>query len=159
MYREIDENFVEDNYGLVISYMNKRNLDIDDWHGVVSEAYLRAIKNYDERKGKLSTYFYIVADNAVNQERRRLMIKSGPEVVDGYYIEGLDSGGSTIDDYEVELDGLLSLLSDFDVKAVGLIDEGYTHSEIGEMTGMARSSVSSRMRRLRKRLKSEGFGW
>ena len=65
---------------LIYSFLNRYNLDPDEYYGDMAEAYCRAIAFYDPSKSKLSTYVYAAMTNRlINMRRQQAKIKSVPE--------------------------------------------------------------------------------
>ena len=62
------QKLIEDNYGLLTSFLKQHNLSedsVEDWYGLLSIAFCKAAQTYNPNKNvKFSTYAYIVMNNA-----------------------------------------------------------------------------------------------
>src|SRR5574343_605879 len=62
---------IEKNYSLVFFFIKENGLELDEWHGIISEALIKAVKKYDKNKGSFSNFFYCVACGAMKNEYRK----------------------------------------------------------------------------------------
>jgi len=60
---EKQRQLAEKNHGLIISFIQRNHLDLDEYYGDLAETYCVAISSYNENKGKLSTYIFVSLGN------------------------------------------------------------------------------------------------
>lgn len=141
---------VEDNHNLIYGYLNTRGLD-DEYYGIVAESLCKAVLNWDESKGKLSTLFYIIARNDIYNEWRNgsVGIYQFTDTVpleedwipENYDLEGEYMLKETIKDIETSEYNEL-----FQLKLLG-----YKNIQIAEMFGVSPSTIGNRVRRMGER--------
>lgn len=60
--------FVEDNHGLIYSFIHKYKLDIDEWYDLCAIGLIKAVQAYDSEKGSFSTLAYKCMFNEMTKE-------------------------------------------------------------------------------------------
>lgn len=63
---------VEQNHNLIYGFAQKRNLDIDEYYGLLAISLCKAAEVYQESKGKFSTFAYMVMENDLNKHWRTM---------------------------------------------------------------------------------------
>ena len=145
------QEIVEDNHNLIYSFIHRRGLDADEYYGLIAESLCKAVLNWDESKGKLSTLFYIIARNDVYNEWRKgsagiyqftdTLPLEEDWIPDNYDLEGEFILKETIKDVEnSEYNDL------FQLKLLG-----YNNKQIAEMFGVSQSTIGNWLRRMGER--------
>lgn len=50
--------FAEEHYELVVCFAQRQHLSLDEWHGVLAEAYVKAVIDFKPEKGIFTTFAY-----------------------------------------------------------------------------------------------------
>lgn len=148
---------IEDNHNLIYSFIHSKSLDLSEHYGLIAESLMKAVVDYDSSKGKLSTFFYYVANNNL----RNYFHKSSLELenmkdCEGNKITSLFGNRESIDVGTYDTDNLLgfdSVLEDLDYEMnllAGYLVEGYTQSEIAELVGANQTAISRKIKKLRE---------
>ena len=145
------QKIVEDNHNLIYDFLHRRGLNIEEYYGIVAESLCKAVLNWDESKGKLSTLFYIIARNDIYNEWRKgsVGIYQFTDTVplkeewipENYDLEGEFMLKETIK--EVENSEYNDL---FQLKLLG-----YNNKQIAEMFGVSQSTIRNWIRRMGER--------
>ena len=142
------QKIVEDNHNLIYDFLHRRGLNVEEYYGIVAESLCKAVLNWDESKGTLSTLFYIVARNDIYKEWRKgsigtyqftdtLPLKED-WIPDNYDLEGEFILKETIKDVEnSEYNDL------FQLKLLG-----YNNKQIAEMFGVSQSTIGNWVRKM-----------
>ena len=77
----------EENHNLIYSFMNRYQLNHEEYYGDMAEAYCIAIASFDKAKGNLSTLVYHALNNRLKNIRR---YQSLPRVIPTEQILSLD---------------------------------------------------------------------
>lgn len=62
---------VECNHNLIYSFLNKHNLPIDEWYGIVAIGLCKAAMTFNDGTSKFSTYAYSCMHNEVRKEMKK----------------------------------------------------------------------------------------
>lgn len=149
MLNEEQMKLVEDNHSLIYSFISNHNLELSEWYGIIAESLMKAVRDYDESKGKLSSLFYSIAKRDVASERRRIMRARDVSVLgitDTIEVQNEPSNGDFY--MEVFMDGL----DDSQKEIVRYLYEGRTQSEIAKLIGVNQSTVSRRINCIREKV-------
>ena len=164
---EQQKQLITENHNLIYSFLNKYNLDVEEYYDLAAIGLCRAAKSYQHTNSRFSTYAYRCMFNIIaNELKRKENVSVIPEhLVVSYnntikneeddmveYLEYIpsdfDLGYSstnkvTIISYIEKLS-----LSERDLLILRLLIEGYTLIEIGKMINCDRSTVA----RVRKKI-------
>lgn len=79
------EQFAEKNHNLIYFYLNRYNLDHDEWYDVAAIGYMKAIHTYDAEKGSFSNHALRCMRREVSNQmsRDRRNTKYGITVISG----------------------------------------------------------------------------
>lgn len=150
-----ERQMVEDNEKLIYWYANKKNLDIDEWYGLLAIELCKTVRKYNPDRGSLSTYFKLRADIMVYRKMQE-KYRSG-ELYD-YEIDESQHEDESVEvfdkvDSDIALEDLLdSLETDRDRLIIKMKLDGYTQKEIAEETGLTQQGVGWVLRKVRERL-------
>ncbi|HZJ98565.1 MAG TPA: sigma-70 family RNA polymerase sigma factor [Tissierellaceae bacterium] len=142
---------VEDNHNLIYGYLHTRGLDDEEYYGIVAESLCKAVLNWDESKGKLSTLFYIIARNDVYKEWR------GGSVGIYQFTDTLPLEEDWIpENYDLEGDFMLKeTIKDVENSEYNDLFQlkllGYNNKQIAEMFGVSQSTIGNWLRRMGER--------
>lgn len=65
---EEQKKLIEDNHGLIYSYIHNHNLNVNEWYGFFAESFCISAMRFDKNKGvSLSTYVYGLFDKKLAQ--------------------------------------------------------------------------------------------
>lgn len=65
MMTDKQRELAEQNHNLIYDFMRKRNLDEEEYYGIVAIGLCKAATNYNHKKGEFSTLAYKCMDNEV----------------------------------------------------------------------------------------------
>lgn len=135
---ERQAKLVADNHNLIYGFAHRRKLDIDEWYGKLAIELCEAVKNWDETRSRLSTYYYMRADTLLvrDYQRRQYLVRSANEDVMELKLDILEDEDDT---EEIVLESILEC-GDYDM--IMLRYYGYTQEEIAEILGTHQSTVS-----------------
>ncbi len=156
MEEDVKKEFVEiiqANQGIINSICRIYFLTQEDQKDARQEIILQLWKSFFSFKGdsKISTWIYKVALNTVLKQKRKLDNKSieiEPQRVANLLVQ------ANLDDDFQQLQQLISLLQAEEKALVILHLEGYNHKEIGHALNISPTNVSTRLNRIRTKLKS-----
>lgn len=168
MLNDEQRNFATENHNLIYSYLSANNLSIEEWYDLAAIGFCKAVLNYDESKGKFSTFAYRCMQNEIYIEKRKQWaIQRADENMVLYYdalISCDDEGNecsllSLIPDYKqnvekisevnIGLFNVYSKLNDIGRKAFHMFLKGYTQKDISVVVGRSRQWVSRFQKKLR----------
>ena len=150
-----ERQMVEDNEKLIYWYANKKNLDLDEWYGLLAIELCKTVRKYNPDRGSLSTYFKLRADIMVYRKMQE-KYRSG-ELYD-YEIDESQHEDESVEvfdkvDSDIALEDLLeSLETDRDRIIIRMKLDSYTQKEIAEETGLTQQGVGWVLRKVRERL-------
>lgn len=150
-----ERQMVEDNEKLIYWYANKKNLDLDEWYGLLAIELCKTVRKYNPDRGSLSTYFKLRADIMVYRKMQE-KYRSG-ELYD-YEIDESQHEDESVEvfdkvDSDIALEDLLeSLETDRGRIIIRMKLDGYTQKEIAEETGLTQQGVGWVLRKVRERL-------
>lgn len=150
-----ERQMVEDNEKLIYWYASKKNLDIDEWYGLLAIELCKTVRKYNPNRGSLSTYFKLRADIMVYRKMKE-MYRSG-ELYD-YEIDESQHEDESVEvfdkvDSDIVLEDLMkSLETDRDRMIIKMKLDGYTQREIAEETGLTQQGVGWVLKKVRERL-------
>ncbi|HZJ99367.1 MAG TPA: sigma-70 family RNA polymerase sigma factor, partial [Tissierellaceae bacterium] len=142
---------VEDNHNLIYSFIHRRGLDVDEYYGLVAESLCRAVMNWDESKGALSTIFYTIATNDLYREWRKGL--AGKRQHEGIYPLEEDW---IVTDYDLEDEVMMNgIMEEIENSEFGEVFElkllGYNHSEIADMLDIHPITVGRQLKKVGER--------
>lgn len=168
---EAQRDFAEQNHNLVTEFLRIRRLDVDEYYGVVILRYLRAVQMYDERpdlreacafktvafRGMRSALYNHFRDQKRPKRSAVVYSLDMPAVGNLTLFESTSSQLPPAFEYaeaREEWDNIRDAITPKQMQTLKLRAEGYTNREIGKVYHIAPGSVSGRMSRLRRKLRS-----
>ena len=149
---EILKHYIDSNGnsggGLVGWFISKNGLEYSEWHGIVCESLMKAVKTHDPKKGSISTYFNRIARNDMMNELRKKKDLLG-------YSDSAEKENICLehnDVYSIELQEALSLLSERKFTIVNLLLSGYNQTEIASLLGIYPGTVRRNIIKIREEL-------
>jgi RNA polymerase sigma factor (sigma-70 family) len=154
-----ERQFITDNFNLVYKYICDRNLDKDEWLGLLSEKFCHVVKNFKNDGNKLSVYLYKVFDNTVSTQKRLNMSlkRTLPDGEMFYHLDDITTTANTdgmgikndelVGSYDENigfmfmnesLEELYERLTKREKEVFMLLFYGYSLSEIGDVCGFTR---------------------
>lgn len=167
---EDEKKLVETNHNLIYGYIRDRNLDIEEYYGLLAIELCKCVRYYDESIGELSTLYYKMCDNLINSKYVKNNAKKRSDgemllsldyeyVKDGFEYTLLDKHSDThTDSLENELHSKMILEKLINGKFGNIVKlryEGYTQSEISKITGWSQSYISDILRDIREGLEDD----
>ena len=163
---EKQRNLIEENHSLIYGYLNRKNLEVDDYYDIVAIGLCKAAKNYDLEVGEFSTFAYKCMNNEVKNYLTYIKgVKKVPEeLVMSYDIslnESDDSMSNAVirDDVEVE-----DILIHFDYEKfknnnlnarerliIKYLENGFKQSYIAEELNFTQQYISSVIKNIKKK--------
>jgi len=126
---------------------------------LLQESFVRAWQKLDSFRGdsRFGTWLHRLAVNVALSNRRKIMRQAGKEVAMDEAAERTAVGSEDVTaDRQRDLERSIAKLPERARSVLVLYDiEGYQHSEIAEMTGMAVGSSKAQLHRARKLLREE----
>lgn len=155
---DTQRKLVEDNHNLIYSFLNKRNLgmdEVEDWYGTAAIGLCKAAKAYNpDLDVKFSTFAYVCMNTEVvnilrkNKNEIKALL-SLTESMNGNEDCILENIVPDKDDcfFSVYLNDAIDIatkkMSERNRKIIDLLlIEGYTQVDVAKMFGMTRSNVS-----------------
>jgi len=66
------QQFATENHNLIYSFLQKNNLEIDDWYGISAYGFCKAVRAYNKDKNVcFSTFAYKCMQNEILMEYRK----------------------------------------------------------------------------------------
>jgi len=150
----------EENHGLIITFIQRKHLDLDEYYGDLAETYCYAIASYDESKGKLSTYVFASLGNRLKNIYRAKTFEKViptnmlcsidvPVSADGYIsplVERLPNRGISVEiEFQLNraLERMYKVLSPFESELLNnIIYSEYTQRELAGRYNTSQSSYA-----------------
>ena len=138
---------VTKNHNLIYGYIKRKGIKKDDWYGILAITLCESVLSYDYSKGKLSTYFYRLADNAVSNEIQRRKYKKRSK----YDEVSLDSIHDLIPTKEYDIDeSQICASNEITTIVVKMVLDGYKQFEIAKELGVSQPYISQLLAKDRK---------
>jgi RNA polymerase sigma factor (sigma-70 family) len=148
---------LRDYRGILTKIIRSYCKNSDDWKDLEQEIIIqlwRALKNYDATY-KLSTWIYRIALNvAISHYRRDLKRKNDAPLEEALFYVTADAAQEPDAERREQLYGVIDKLNAFDKALIILYLEGNGHKEIAEVMGITETNVSTRLNRIKTRLKT-----
>ncbi|MCD9015456.1 RNA polymerase sigma factor [Parachryseolinea silvisoli] len=129
----------------------------DDWKDLEQEIIIqlwRALKHYDATY-KMSTWIYRIALNvAISHYRRDLKRKNDGPLEEALFHVDADPAQEPYAERRELLYSVINQLNAFDKALIILYLEANSHKEIAEILGITETNVSTRLNRIKTKLKS-----
>ena len=168
---EEQKQLVMNNHKLIYSFLQKYNLNVEEYYDLAAIGLCRAAKSYKNDISKFATYAYRCMFNMICNEFKKkkyvsripdeLIVSYNKEIINenGENIEFLECIPSDVDMEEcvlLEVDIRKSLnklnLSERDRLIFELLIDGYNSSEIGQIVNCDRNTVARVRRKIAKKL-------
>ena len=151
---------ITDNHNLIFSFLQRYNLDEEDFYDVAAIGLCRAAMTYKADIAKFSTYAYRCMLTTVNNEfKGKNRVKRIPEeLIVSYNVECCAEDGDEISEFidifpsDVDIEKEVLLLTQIKEYLNGLTDrerlifqliiDGYTMREIAKMMGCSHQNIS-----------------
>ena len=158
---DYERQYAEEHHTLVYRFLHDKRLDINEFYDVVIFRYLAAVQRYlsepQPQKYSFTTIAYSAMSSAVNhyresEKRRRALC---PITDTDYISQVIGTDVTTVEKNSAA--ALLwaeaaSLLTDDELDMVTLKANGASNREIGSFYGLADSTISRRIGKIRSRL-------
>ena len=149
---------VEENHNLIYSFINSRNLSVEDWYDVFAISLCKAAKTYSDSDTKFSTYAYCVMLNDLRCEirnslssRRKINSETlsydneikcdDAESVFAYFIPDMSLDIELEAIINMSYEKCLSKLNDRQLLIAKLLRYGYKTKEICNIVGCSHQTV------------------
>ena len=148
---------LRDYKGILTKIIRSYCKNSEDWKDLEQEIIIqlwRALKNYDASY-KLSTWVYRIALNvAISHYRRDLKRKNDAPLEEALFQVTADPAQEPYTERRELLYGFIDKLNEFDKALIILYLEDNTHKEIADVMGITETNVSTRLNRIKTKLKS-----
>lgn len=148
---------LRDYRGILTKIIRSYCKNSDDWKDLEQEIIIqlwRALKHYDATY-KLSTWIYRIALNvAISHYRRDLKRKDNAPLEEALFYVSADPAQEPYSERRELLYGFIEKLNAFDKALIILYLEANSHKEIAEIMGITETNVSTRLNRIKTKLKS-----
>lgn len=159
------QEFVEKHHNLIYDFAFKRNLQLEEYYGLLAIGLCKAASTYNNPKYEFSTYAFKVMSNEVNMYWEHVMsksvipkdmvlygdnkIKSEDNTVNGAttFFDTLVSKDNSPEDvlHDIECIELMGLLTDIEKTVVKYMLEGIKQKKIAEILGCSQQNISGRI--------------
>lgn len=163
-----EKTFAEKHHDLVERFLSRNQLDEADFYDVVIFGYLHAVQDY-LAKPELSKYHFStiawrqmkhsIVEELIYQNRPKRNVLMGTyhenyasASLDEFLPNRINCLAETLDNQK-QLGKLLSYLTPKEKEVVYMRADGYTYQEIAETCNLTIKGVSSRVTRMRRRLR------
>jgi len=138
---------VEENHNLIYGYMKRKGLKEEEWYGLLAITLCEAVLTHDDVKGKISTYFYKLAYNAVSNEIKRRSYQKRSK----YDEVSIDEMHEITPDTAIEIEEHeIGACDAITTTVVMMLLQGYKQYEIGEVLGVSQPYVSQLLKKYRE---------
>ena len=155
---EEQKQLAADNHNLIYSFLNKHNLNEEEYYDLAAIGLCKAAKCYKDDVSKFSTYAYrCMINTVINEKKTKNLARRIPEELIGSYnntifcergekIEFIDILPDDVDFEkdviaQVMIDNCMCNLSEKNRLVFTLLLDGYTHREIADIIGFHHSNV------------------
>ena len=155
---EQQAKIVESNHNLIYGFAHFRNLDLEEWYGLLAIQLCETVLKWDDSRGKLSTLYYLHCDSLVRNEYVRRNAQKNQDggllSLDYEYQEGNNEPYDMEDMFEHEVRGnsiydIVNKKNTLEELSRGkygeifqLRYEGYTQEEIADIVGLSQPHIS-----------------
>lgn len=143
-------SLVEENHNLIYWVAGLKNLNLEEWYGLLAEELCIAIQKHNPKKSKLSWYYKQRVDWRVASEYGKTKLKKYVPMDLFAEIDDFDSG---VDDEDFDLFEIIpwiESLPESDSMIVKLRYHGYTLTEIANKLGCSREKIRMALMRLKE---------
>lgn len=148
------QKLVEDNHNLIYWFVNKKNLDIEEYYDLFAISLCETALRFNPTKGKFSTLAIYMFNNVyVQQIRESNQLKKVPKqnmvTLESYDV--LHMSKDVDSDLEVQM-----FLNKFeDDELLNYLVKGYNITEIAKIKGCSKQTMHKRRNERRKKWKKE----
>lgn len=159
------QTLVEQNHNLIYGYAKIKNLDIEDYYGILAIGLCKAAGAYRQEKGEFSTFAYQCMNNELNdyyKSNRKaipselvISLYASKEVDDDssiVYIDMIEDNSSPYDNslLDIQYSNMLKKLKSPEKEIVEYLKDGMTLESIAEKLGCTKSRVCQIRQKLKK---------
>jgi RNA polymerase sigma factor (sigma-70 family) len=151
-------NLIKENEGLIFKVTTIYGHDAEDRKDLYQEIVLQLWKGFDQFKGysQASTWMYRVALNTSISRLRKEKNKGIKITFDEELVNHIvDNKDTFLEERSRELYLQIAKLNDLEKAIILLYLENKNHNEIAEITGISMSNVSTRMARIKEKIKNK----
>lgn len=156
MMTDKQRELAEQNHNLIYDFIHKRNLDVEEYYGIVAIGLCKAAISYSPEKGAFSTLAFECMENEVKGHWTLLKAdKRIPEeqIVSTEALLGDDRLYHDKYNDKINYSFLLSLLTDRERTIVECTINGLTQKQIADKLDLSQQSISLIIKNIRERLK------
>lgn len=136
---------VESNHNLIYGFIHSRNLDLEEYYGILAIELCKSVIHWKKDRGKLSTYFYMRAESAIIREhqkrnslKRKANLKTKELDLDICVDNSLDNSKELL---------LGEIMNCGNPDVIRLKYEGYSQEEIAQALDLTQPEVSRMLAR------------
>lgn len=146
---------VQDNAGIINSICGTYFSESDDFKDARQDVILQLWRSFPTFRGesKISTWIYKVVLNTILAKKKKDQKECSTEPIAQIHLEHIPADVSATEDDLSQFSWLVSKLEDCDKAIVMLLLEGYTNKEIATMLNLTATNISTRLNRVKNRLK------
>lgn len=157
MMTDKQRELAKQNHNLIYDFIHKRNLDVEEYYGIVAIGLCKAAMNYSSEKSAFSTLAYQCMENEVKGYWALITAeKRIPEeqIVSTEALLGEDRLYYDKYNDNINYSFLLSLLTDRERTIVEYTVNGLTQKQIADKLDITQQSVSLIIKNIRDRLRA-----
>ena len=164
MLTDDQRKLAEDNHRLIYGYAYKKQLDIDEYYGILAIGFCKAAKAFDNSKRAFSTFAYACMENEVLMYLRSLNRKSN---IPCAMMVSIDEQGSenlledfsschyqSDEGYVIILNTLKGSLTETQNVILELMLQDETQEKISKILGCTQQNVWYNIQQIRKQAKA-----
>jgi RNA polymerase sigma factor (sigma-70 family) len=146
---------MQENSGIINSICRSYFPVQDDFKDARQDVILQLWRSFPtfRNESKISTWIYKVALNTILTKRKKAQNQRLNEPISQVHIDQIPSHDDVTKDHIQEFTWLISKLDDCDKAIVILLVEGYNNKEIALMLHLTATNISTRLNRLKNKLK------
>lgn len=151
---DLQNNVLEENHNLIYYFMSKKGLDYDRWYSTVSDSLVEAIYYHDEKKGKLSTFFFLIASREVGKGLKKAKKAEDNETLIYNTYSNYDESVIYVSkddtdslDFEIK-----QCLEEEELLIYNSLKSGLTRKELADLLGVSMTATRRRIVKLRSRI-------
>lgn len=148
---------LQEHKGILLKVIRSYCKNPEDWQDLEQEIVIqlwKALKQYDDRY-KLSTYIYRIALNvAISHHRKERKRRDVEPLNDALFHLAEDQSHAELEERTRILYQGISNLNELERALVMLYLDDYSHAEISDILGITESNVSTKLNRIKAKLKT-----
>ena len=153
---------VEQNHNLIYGFAQKRNIDINEYYGLLAISLCKAAEAYQENKGKFSTFAYMVMGNDLKKYWRTMQNQksipsdmivsydSHDESCESSYLDNMAADDTDVN-FQIQYRCMLEQMNETERIICQMLMDGAKQSDIVERLGITKNQYTMAKKKIKEK--------